>query len=149
MRLWSLHPKYLDAHGLVAAWREALLVQAVRRGRTHGYTRHPQLARFEESASPVGSIGSYLVGLYEEAARRGYQFAWRRIARPSRRIRLVATVGQLAYEWQHLKAKLVVRDRAWLAGLGSVARPEAHPMFRVVAGGVASWEVGSRRHRTR
>ncbi|HEU5178767.1 MAG TPA: pyrimidine dimer DNA glycosylase/endonuclease V, partial [Burkholderiales bacterium] len=32
MRLWSLHPKYLDARGLVALWREALLAQAVLRG---------------------------------------------------------------------------------------------------------------------
>ena len=29
MRLWSLHPRYLDAKGLVALWREALLAQAV------------------------------------------------------------------------------------------------------------------------
>jgi hypothetical protein len=32
MRLWTLHPKYLDARGLVALWREALLVQKVLRG---------------------------------------------------------------------------------------------------------------------
>jgi len=24
MKLWPLHPKYLDARGLVALWREAL-----------------------------------------------------------------------------------------------------------------------------
>ena len=29
MRLWSLHPRYLDSKGLVALWREALLAQAV------------------------------------------------------------------------------------------------------------------------
>ncbi|HET8644201.1 MAG TPA: pyrimidine dimer DNA glycosylase/endonuclease V, partial [Vicinamibacteria bacterium] len=46
MRIWTLHPRYLDARGLVALWREALLAQAVLRGRTRGYTRHPQLARF-------------------------------------------------------------------------------------------------------
>jgi hypothetical protein len=28
-RIWSLHPKYLDARGLVALWREGLLAQAV------------------------------------------------------------------------------------------------------------------------
>ena len=33
MRLWTLHPKYLDPQGLVALWREALLAQAVLRGR--------------------------------------------------------------------------------------------------------------------
>lgn len=40
MRLWTLHPKYLDAAGLVALWREALLAQKVLRGETKGY-KHP------------------------------------------------------------------------------------------------------------
>jgi hypothetical protein len=148
MRLWTLHPKYLDARGLVAAWREALLAQAVLRGITRGYTKHPQLARFRESRSPVASVGAYLVGLYEEASRRGYAFDRQRISRPSRRVRLKATHGQVAYEWWHLRAKLAVRDRKWLAGLGRVVRPEAHPLFRLVRGGVEAWEVGSRRRRT-
>lgn len=46
MRLWSVHPKYLDVRGLVALWREGLLAQAVLRGRTKGYLHHPQLERF-------------------------------------------------------------------------------------------------------
>ncbi len=149
MRLWSLHPKYLDARGLVAAWREALLAQAVLRGRTRGYTRHPQLLRFRESASPVASIGSYLTGLCVEAARRGYRFDRQRIAcaRPS--VRLQTTVGQLEYEWQHLKHKLAIRDRVWLAELKGITRPEPHPLFRVVPGGVAAWEKTSRRGTTK
>ena len=27
MRLWSIHPRYLDPKGLVALWREGLLAQ--------------------------------------------------------------------------------------------------------------------------
>jgi hypothetical protein len=46
MRLWTVHPRYLDARGLVAAWREALLAQAVLAGATRGYRHHPQLDRF-------------------------------------------------------------------------------------------------------
>jgi hypothetical protein len=145
MRLWTLHPRYLDARGLVAAWREGLLAQAVLMGRTRGYTRHPQLARFRESRSPVASIGSYLVALHEEATRRGYRFDRLRIVRPGRRVRLAATVGQLAYEWRHLKAKLAVRDRGRLASLRGVRRPEAHPVFRVVPGRVEAWEAGAKR----
>jgi hypothetical protein len=34
LRLWSIHPKYLDATGLVALWREALLAQKVLKGKT-------------------------------------------------------------------------------------------------------------------
>jgi hypothetical protein len=41
MRLWTLHPQYLDAKGLVAVWREALLAQHVLSGATTGYRRHP------------------------------------------------------------------------------------------------------------
>ena len=47
MRLWTLHPKYLDPKGLVALWREALLAQAVLKGGTAGYRHHPQLLRFK------------------------------------------------------------------------------------------------------
>jgi hypothetical protein len=46
MRLWSLHPRYLDAKGLVALWREGLLAQKVLAGLTKGYRHHPQLTRF-------------------------------------------------------------------------------------------------------
>jgi hypothetical protein len=149
MRLWSLDPKYLDARGLVAAWREALLAQAVLRGQTRGYTRHPQLLRFRESASPVGSIGAYLAGLYEEAVRRGYAFDRRKIGRVRRSIRLTVTSGQLRHEWRHLRAKLAIRDKAWLKRLGRVVEPDAHPAFRVAVGDVAPWEVRSGRRRGR
>lgn len=37
MRLWSLHPKYLDTKGLVACWREGLLARKVLLGETRGY----------------------------------------------------------------------------------------------------------------
>ena len=147
MRLWTLHPKYLDAKGLVAVWREALLAQAVLRGRTTGYRHHPQLIRFRESRSPLQSIGSYLLGLHDEATRRKYRFDRSRIAWRGRRIRLKATLGQLEFERKHLRAKLAVRDRALLSRLG-VSRPDAHPVFRIVAGKVASWEAGGRRRRT-
>ena len=149
MRLWTLHPKYLDARGLVAAWREGLLAQAVLRGQTSGYTRHPQLVRFRKSRSPVASIGSYLAALHQEATRRGYGFDRRRIVRPGQRVRLGATVGQLEYEWLHLKGKLAVRDREWLARLHRVRRPDAHPLFRVGPGAVEAWEVGRKRQAPR
>jgi hypothetical protein len=69
MRLWSLHPKYLDARSLVPLWREALLAQAVLAGRTRRYTNHPQLQRLFESPQPHQFIAAYLVAIYAEAAR--------------------------------------------------------------------------------
>ncbi|WP_394330809.1 pyrimidine dimer DNA glycosylase/endonuclease V [Niabella ginsenosidivorans] len=45
MRLWSIHPKYLDTKVLLAAWREALLAKHVPEGKTKGYKNHPQWIR--------------------------------------------------------------------------------------------------------
>jgi hypothetical protein len=140
MRLWTLHPKYLDARGLTAVWREGLLAQAVLRGRTVGYTKHPQLARFRKARAPLACIGRYLEAVHGEAIRRGYRFDRRRIAGTGRGVRIAATTAQLAYEWRHLRAKLAIRDRAWLAKVRPVAQPEAHPLFRIVPGPVEEWE---------
>ena len=60
MRLWSLHPKYLDTKGLLAVWRETLLAQNVLLGNTRGYKHHPQLQRFKQTDSHIDYIGFYL-----------------------------------------------------------------------------------------
>lgn len=145
MRLWSLHPKYLDARGLVALWREGLLAQAVLRGRTMGYTRHPQLDRFRADAAPVARIARYLRFVAEEARVRGYRFDASKIAR-TRRVGGAPTVtrGQLRHEREHLAKKLALRDPTRLAALEGVDVPDAHPAFRVVAGGVEPWERAPR-----
>src|SRR5690349_6543850 len=106
MRLWTLHPRYLDGRGLVALWREALLAQKVLQGGTKGYRAHPQLLRFRGSADPEAAIASYLVVVAEEAARRGYPFEADKIG--SRRFpgTIRTNRGQLLYEWRHLQEKL-------------------------------------------
>ena len=144
MRLWSVHPKYLDARGLVALWREALLAQAVLRRRTNGYTHHPQLNRFRTQVSPVGAIAEYLRGVHADAANRGYAFAPRKISRARGPGDIAVTRGQLMHEWHHLLAKLAIRDPAWRERLEVVERPQPHPLFRIVAGDVESWEKGPR-----
>lgn len=138
VRLWSIHPRFLDAKGLVACWREALLAQAVLRGRTRGYRNHPQLDRFRRARDPVAAVGAFLAAVAVEARRRGYQFDSSKIARPRSRARLRVTRGQIEHEWLHLKRKLRQRDPAWLRALPAEAA--AHPMLRVVAGPVESWE---------
>ena len=143
MRIWSLHPKYLDARGLVALWREGLLAQAVLRGETNGYVHHPQLLRFQEQSSPVGFIAEYLRGVHGEAVNRGYHFAGAKISR-SRALSLLAVArGQLEFEWHHLMEKLRARDPEWLERISTVKNPQPHPLFRVVGGNVAQWEKGA------
>ena len=140
MRLWSLHPMYLDGKGLVALWREGLLALNVLRGRTKGYTHHPQLERFTEQDDPVAAIQCYLTAVYHEAARRGYHFDAHKIDLASRSPRIRVTRGQLVYELQHLKRKLKLRDRAGYRKIGAVHTPKPHPLFFVRAGGIERWE---------
>ena len=148
MRLWSLHPKYLDVKGLVALWREGLLAQAVLRGKTRGYARHPQLARFRESGAPVGFVAAYLRAVRAEALRRGYRFSGSKIGRGRVRGRMHVHREQLLFEWRHLLAKLKARDPRRYAQFALVQRPRAHPLFRVVPGAVAHWERGRLRAKT-
>ena len=140
MRLWTLHPKYLDGRGLVALWREGLLAQAVLRGRTKGYVHHPQLERFRESASPLGAIADYLRGVHAESVRRGYGFAAQKVNRARDSGAMLATRGQLEYEWRHLMAKLASRDPDMRDRLEHVRRPRPHPLFRITPGPVETWE---------
>ena len=142
MRLWSLHPKYLDTRGLVAAWREGLLAQAVLRGRTTGYRAHPQLVRFRRCPASVGAIATDLRGLHADSLVRGYRFDAAKINRARCSGHLPVTRGQLAYEWKQLLAKLAARDPERHRQLRTVERPRPHPLFRVVAGGREDWEKG-------
>ncbi len=141
MRLWTVHPRHLDAKGLVAAWREGLLAQKVLQGATRGYRSHPQLDRFRATADPAAAIGQYLRGLHVEAGRRGYRFDAAKIAAGPFRGRISCTRGQLRYEWAHLKRKIRARDAAKYREVRSTARPRAHPLFRLREGPVERWEV--------
>ena len=141
MRLWTLHPKYLDARGLVSLWREALLAQAVLVRQTRGYTRHPQLIRFRDSPSPAKSIASYLQAVHAEATRRGYCFDIKKIASISSIEPIAVAQGQLDYEWAQLKAKLRVRAPSWLTRIKLFSRPEPHPLFHIIPGTIEEWEV--------
>ncbi|HEY7409958.1 MAG TPA: pyrimidine dimer DNA glycosylase/endonuclease V [Vicinamibacteria bacterium] len=142
MRIWTLHPRLLDRRGLVALWREALLAQAVLRGRTRGYRHHPQLLRFRRQATPLGCIAAYLRAVHAEASSRGYSFARERIGRAKPAGRMVVARGQLEHEWRHLRAKVARRDPGWLEKIGPSSTPRPHPLFRVVPGGVEGWERG-------
>jgi hypothetical protein len=155
MRLWSLHPRYLDAKGLVALWREALLAKAVLAGRTKGYRSHPQLDRFRAAPDPSAAIHRYLEAVLDEAGARGYSFDARKLGRrgaagadgaasEAASAHLPVTRGQLAYEREHLLAKLAARDPERRAALAAEATAEPHPLFRIIKGDIEGWEVGAR-----
>jgi hypothetical protein len=140
MRLWSLHPRYLDPQGLVALWREALLARAVLQGRTCGYRHHPQIERFRVLPAPRAAISTYLRAVQSEAAARGYAFDPTRagVARCDRVIPV--TRGQLEYEWEHLLRKLAARSPQYYRQWRRVRTPQCHPLMRCRAGGIEPWE---------
>ena len=142
MRIWSIHPKYLDAKGLVALWRETLLAKHVLEGKTKGYTNHPQLMRFKCSDNPLECINNYLAIIHDEAISRQYLFDKNKIAHEFKQQQcLTVTTGQIQYEVAHLLAKLELRDPAKYRQLKKLRSFDPHPLFTVVEGGVEPWEV--------
>jgi len=140
VRIWSLHPRLLDAKGLVALWRETLLAQAVLQGRTRGYRSHPQLERFRDTGAPVGAVATYLRAVHDESLTRGYRFDRGRISRARFSGTLTVTRDQLAHEREHLLRKLAVRDPERAARLETNEHVLPHPLFRVIPGPIATWE---------
>lgn len=141
MRLWSIHPRYLDAKGLVALWREGLLAQKVLVGDTRGYQHHPQLLRFKALRNPVAGIRRYLHFVHVEALERKYSFDRTKIGITRSRARIDVATGQLAFEMQHLQRKLQARDPDRFAANVTLDSLDVHPMFNVVEGDIADWEV--------
>jgi len=141
MRIWSLHPSYLDAKGLVALWRETLLAKHVLLGKTKGYKNHPQLNRFKACKDPVSAIDQYLLFVFEEASARGYSFDKKKIDPIKKKTTIPVKAGQIKFEWQHLERKLKVRDKNKLAELKKVKSIKLHPIFKKVKGGIEDWEI--------
>lgn len=141
MRIWSLHPQYLDSKGLVALWRETLLAKNVLEGNTKGYTHHPQLTRFKEVKNPVAAIHQYLAEVWEEAYCRGYHFDRTKINCDFSPLQIPVTSGQMNFEKEHLFKKLAIRDPEKLRTLSSLEELIPAKIFYVIEGEIEPWEI--------
>ena len=140
VRIWTVHPKYLDARGLVALWREALLARKVLMGETKGYRSHPQLLRFRSMPDPVASLAAYLACVLEEALSRGYRFNASKTGTLRDFTPIPATRGQVMFERAHLMSKLRARDVRRYDELRATPFPDVHPLFVLVEGDRERWE---------
>lgn len=140
MRIWSLHPKYLDSKGIVALWRETLLAKNVLEGNTKGYKNHPQLNRFKNADRPTDYINQYLIHVYNESVIRGFKFDRNKIDWNSTKSTLKLNKGQLDFEWKHLLHKLKTRDPLKYNDLLKLTTIEPHPIFTMIEGGIEDWE---------
>lgn len=147
MRLWSLHPKYLDKSGLIACWREGLLAYSVlKKIKANvpriGYRNHSQLVRFKAQKDPISFVSDYLHCVVDEAEERGYNYKREKLQQRDGTLSLTVTTGQIVFEYSHLASKLISRapqDYKRLQ-LASYPYPESHPMFTMVEGEIESWE---------
>ncbi len=141
MRLWSIHPKYLDPKGLVALWRESLLAKHVLEGKTKGYKNHPQLIRFKRVEKPLDAINNYLAVVYQEALSRQYNFDKQKVDWNFHPESLPVTKGQLKYESVHFLGKMKSRDPKRYKDLNTLLSFDPHPLFNIIDGEREDWEI--------
>jgi hypothetical protein len=139
MRIWSLHPKYLDSKGLVDLWRESLLAKQVLEGKIKGYKNHPQLIRFLNSGNALGCINQYLTSVYENSLEKGYNFNKNVVNSDIIPTKLTVTDKQLKFEMEHLLKKLETRDPERFHKLSRKRKIDANPLFRTIAGEIEEW----------
>lgn len=140
MRLWSIHPNYLDAQGLLALWREGLLAKKVLRNKTKGYKNHPQLIRFKDCPSPINTINAYLKEILEESKRRNFHFDAGKIGSCKTAYKIPVSAGQIQFEFVHLLNKLKKRNPVRYHLLKSQRNIRLHPLFKRIAGKREKWE---------
>ena len=113
MRIWTLHPKYLDQKRLCGQWTEGVLALKVIAGETTAYENHPQLDRFKDSLGYV-SLQRYLYHVYRESTYRGFKFNPALLRAPIStlqgtipdRERIAVSHEQVAYEYLLLMSKV-------------------------------------------
>ena len=140
MRLWSIHPKYLDVKGLCGLWREGIIARNALLGIKKGYNNHPQLLRFKRQNNPIVFLDTYLLTVYNESIKRKYHFNREKFGLSFTDLKIEVTEGQVLYELKHLKRKLKIRDAEKYKQLKKIKFPEVNPVFKVVIGDIESWE---------
>jgi hypothetical protein len=156
VRLWSIHPEYLDRMGLLGLWREALLAQQVLHGETENYKNHSHMQRFyalpKEDAMQY--MSDYLFFVWQEGKLRGYKLNVNHIKDPrnggslsgSPRKLFTVSSGQLALEYQILCMRTRNRDHKHFLGLEDkypshrMWVPKPNPVFTLIHGRKEEWE---------
>ena len=140
MRLWSIHPKYLDCKGILGLWRETLLAKKVLESKTKKYVNHPQLKRFKELKKPIKYINTYLLNIWKESINRCYKFNKTKIGKGFTKKKIEVTKDQVEYELKHLKNKLKKRDPKKYKELIKIKKIEVNPLFIIKRGPIEKWE---------
>jgi hypothetical protein len=149
MRLWSLHPSYLDTQGLNGLWKEGCQALSVF-GTDKGYSKHSQLERWDNREQ----LYKYMLAVYEESKKRGFNYNFESLRRyfkdtmyPDLIEPIPVSIMQVRFEGYHLCAKLTKREQFYKLNelssmLDRVTCIALNPVFKLVSGPVAEWEKG-------
>lgn len=150
MRLWSLHPQYLDDQTFYLTWKRGMIAVRALTGKLAPYEQrfahHGQLERFKKYPDPTQAISDYMHALVDEAERRHYQFPRyfkrKSLPKPPNGTRIPVTAGQMECEiW--LYARLISQRGGMIEQYEKFFAIEnhlPHPIFELVRGPVAPWE---------
>lgn len=143
MRIWSIHPKYLDRKGFGGLWLESIVAKNALEGKTVGYRNHPQLNRFKACSNSVNAINCYLKYVYHESLERKYNFDRNRVDWGCIDTIIPVNKGQVEYEMNHLLSKLKRRDKELYDRYKNIHIDdiELHPVFIMVNGDIEKWEI--------
>lgn len=142
MRLWSIHPRYLDRQGLTALWREGLgALTSIKPGK--GYHNHPQLDRFKKSNHQELLLQYYMRKVLWEAEARGYKFDASKLKPlriPSSREQIPVTRGQIEFEMKHLYKKMKERSIPQFSKNIKPKNVILNDCFYMIEGDIEPWE---------
>jgi hypothetical protein len=139
MRIWTVHPRYLDVKGFVALWRETLLGMETLKKHVKcqhyiPWYKHPQLAPFKAQSDPILYISNYLYLVLEESRRRNYNFDGSKLdAIPyCENLPLIkASREVLVHEWLVCLGRYRVRSPKWFEEVKDISPLEVdpHPLY--------------------
>lgn len=143
MRIWSLHPRYLDKTELIGSWNDGLrALKLLAQNHTNTIFR-PELSRFRTQSEPLVAIERYLLNIAKEASRRGYSLDIKKLPPlpvfPT--FKIAVSSKQVEYEWHQLMHLLAGRSPRFMRRIENSPTHDTNPIFKSLPGKeLETWE---------
>lgn len=134
MRIWTLHPRYLDDATLREAWRDGLAARRRLVAGSKGRPTDPLIHAIAACKHPVRVIDAYLSHLHQEAQRRGKAFDRSRIDGARAGAGFAVDSERVRDDWDQLMARMAEREPARHERQAELRRPHCHPAFKRIPG---------------
>jgi len=134
VRLWTIHPRYLDDEALREAWRDGLNLRRALKIGSKAAEPCPDAAPWiAESRQPVRALDLYLHAIHGEARRRGRSFDASKLGPVDTKTKIPIPSSWVSADWRDLRAIVAKRSPGFFPRIESVQRPHCHPAFRRVS----------------